>query len=84
MVFIDCAVGMPLLQQILQGSAQRRLQIISSHDLVTLQNWRQVGEGGRGSYTYQSKPGHDFRFKADPHPLDLIYFLQFRKFRALR
>jgi hypothetical protein len=25
MVFVDCAVGVALLQQILQGSAQRRL-----------------------------------------------------------
>jgi hypothetical protein len=37
MVFVDCAVGVPLLQQILQGSAQRRLQIISSRDRITLQ-----------------------------------------------
>ncbi len=73
MVFVDCAIGMSLLQQILQGSAQRRLQIISSHDLVTLQNWRQIGEERKGSYTVyrqdQSNPGHVFWIVADPDPL---------------
>jgi hypothetical protein len=74
MVFVHCAVGVPLLQQILQGSAQRRLQIISSHDLVTLQNWSQIGEegGGGGLIRYRqdhSNSGHVFWIVADPDPL---------------